>query len=187
MTPRLGTLKLGIDERQVFTDEMLQLKGNTSLIGRSVVIFDTREGDGKEIRLACANIEKEEQAKTTISLLHTGVFDRYGTTETYHHFCKERSFIRWFRGVGDKRFSDENRNIISQNKDQQIRLKLQEQFFFDNTTVPTIINQGYHLLVKTVFFVHWIRCEISHWITLLFLSKAESSCTRYSLAAKSRF
>lgn len=77
MAPRLGPLKISFDERQVFTDEILKLKGNVSLIGRSVVIFDIREGDNKEIRLACANIVEEEEAKTTVGLLHTGTFDRF--------------------------------------------------------------------------------------------------------------
>jgi hypothetical protein len=76
VTPRLGTLNISFDARQVFTDELLQLKGNVSLFGRSVVIFDTREEDNKEIRMACANVEEEEEASTTLSLLQTGNLDR---------------------------------------------------------------------------------------------------------------
>ena len=76
VTPRLGTMNISFDARQVFTDELLQLKGNVSLIGRSVVIFDVREEDNKEIRMACANIEEEEEVSVTLLLQQTGNFDR---------------------------------------------------------------------------------------------------------------
>ncbi|GAV05942.1 SOD_CuZN8 [Ramazzottius varieornatus] len=78
ITPRLGPLNISFESRQVFTDGMLQLRGNVSLFGRSVVISGFREEDGKEVRLACANIEEEEEATVTVNLQQTGNFDSAG-------------------------------------------------------------------------------------------------------------
>ncbi|XP_055337780.1 uncharacterized protein LOC129587863 [Paramacrobiotus metropolitanus] len=92
VTRRLGKVRISFDERQVFTDDILQLQGNISLIGRSIVVFDTREGDQREIRLACANILEEEHAQVTINLQHAGIFDIVGFEE---HVVRVSNLSQW--------------------------------------------------------------------------------------------
>lgn len=71
LSSRHGSLILGPNRRRVVSDSNLPLTGNFSIMGRSLVIFDSKRPN---VKLACANIMPDIHLKSNVVIKRTPSF-----------------------------------------------------------------------------------------------------------------